>query len=85
MKDNQIIFLYMNDGVECGQTRHIHEAYKMLQECKRLDKEEHIKGNEYYFILQEETEKAFYIQKVSITRRHLKNGNIRYYMKEVEE
>lgn len=66
----------MNDGVPCGEYKSILEAYKALQECKQVDKEENIKGNEYYFELEEETADTIYTSEVKIYRR----GN-RVFMK----
>ena len=87
MKSNQTIVLYMNDGVECGRTKNVVEAYKLLQECKRSDKDYwndyECKGkmpkNDYYFELEEETEDTVYCMSIKIYRR----GN-KVYMKGVE-
>ena len=69
MKANQKIILYMNDGVPCGESKSIVEAYKLLQECKAQDKEYGCKGIEYYFELETETEKYVETQEVKIYRR----------------
>lgn len=69
MKANQKIILYMNDGVPCGEYKSIVDAYKALQDIKKEDHEENIKGNEYYFELEEETTNTTYIYDVKIYRR----------------
>lgn len=76
MKTNERIVLYMNDGVPCGTSHSIREAYYMLQDCKRQDKEYHCKGVTYYFELEREEENAIYYQEVKIYKR-----NSVYYMK----
>ena len=76
MKPNQTIVLYMNDGVPCGECKSIREAYDLLQDCKRQDKECGMQGTEYYFELEEETATAILTQEVKIYRRKNK-----YFMK----
>lgn len=76
MKTNERIVLYMNDGVPCGTSHSIREAYNLLQECKVQDKRLHCKGVTYYFEHEEETEDVIYYQEVKIYKR-----NSVYYMK----
>ena len=59
----------MNDGVPCGETNSIRDAYHLLKDCKRLDKECGCKGVEYYFELEEETDDTIYYQEVKIYKR----------------
>lgn len=80
MKANQTIVLYMNDGVECGRTQSILDAYKLLQTLKVQDKEYNYKGVNYYFELEEETEDAVYYTEVAIYKR----GN-KVYLKAIED
>lgn len=61
----------MNDGVPCGETQSIVEAYMLLQDCKRIDKE-YNSSQEYYFELEEETGDVTYYCEVKIYRRHNK-------------